>query len=192
MVGQVKVTGILMLINGILLCLMGTYRALEWPLTMAMGGGPGGAGGPGGGMPAGPLLYMFIAYTVLGIVTIACGGINVFAGIRVMSFRNRKLGIVALFLNIPTMLTCCCMLTSIAMMIYGLIVLFNSDVAQGFEMVSQGATPEEVLRQLDVRRGYGDARDDYDDDFGSRRGWEDERRRRRSEDDFDDDDDDRR
>jgi hypothetical protein len=188
MLGQVKVVGILMLINGILLCLMGTYRAVEWLLNMAMGGA-GGAGGPGGGMLAPPVLYFVIAYTALGLVTIVCGGINVFAGIRVMSFRNRKLGIVALFLNIPTMLTCCCSLTSIAMMVYGLIVLFNSDVAQGFEMVAEGATPDDVLRQLDVRRSYGDVRDDYDDDFGTRRGWEKERRRRRSEDRFDDEDD---
>jgi hypothetical protein len=186
MLGQVKVVGILMLINGILLCLMGTYRTVEWPLQMAMGAGPD---GPGGGMPAGPVLYILIGYTALGLVTIGCGGLNIFAGIRVMSFRNRKLGITALFLNIPTLLTCCCSLTSIAMMIYGLIVLFNSDVAQGFAMVSEGATPEDVLRQLDVRKSYGDARDDFDDDFGARRGWEEERRRRRSEDCFDDEDD---
>lgn len=187
MLGQVKVVGILMLVNGILLCLMGTYRAVEWPLTIVMGGGPG-----GGGMPAGPLLYVVIAYTALGILTIGCGGLNIFAGIRVMGFRNRTLGIVAIFLNIPTFLTCCCLVTGIPMMVFGLIVLFNADVTHGFEMVSKGATPDEVMRQLGPRSGYGDVRHDYDDEFGSRRGWENERRRRRSEDDFDDDGDDRR
>lgn len=189
MLGQVKVVGILMLVNGILLCLGGTYRAVEGPLTMAMGGGPGGAGG---GPPPGPVLYILIAYAVIGVLTLLCGGLNIFAGIRVMGFRSRTLGIVALFLNIPPLFTCCCIFTSIPMMIYGLIVLFNADVAHGFEMVAQGATPEEVLRQLGPRTGYGDVRDDYDDEYGSRRGWEEDRRRRRSEDDFDDDVDDRR
>jgi hypothetical protein len=72
--------------------------------------------------------------------------------------------------------------------VFGLIVLFNSDVARAFEMVSAGATPEEAIGRL--TRTYGDARDDYDELSSPRSDWEDRRRRRRE--DIPSDDEDRR
>jgi hypothetical protein len=175
-VGQVKIVGILMLIHGIFVCLMGGLVAAMGPIILLAPGGPGG-----------PPPFVAVIYIAIGTVVLACGVIQAIAGYRVMYFRNRMFALVALFSNLLPMLTCYCAPTGIAMMIYGLIVLFNSDVARGFEMVAGGATPEDALREL-TRYRYGDSRDDYDDNFGSRRKWDEERRQQRRDDnEFDDD-----
>jgi hypothetical protein len=175
-VSQVKVVGILMLIHGIFVCLMGGILAAMGPVMLMAPGGPGGGGPP---------TILAVIYIAIGAVVLACGAVQSIAGYRVMYFRNRAFGLVALFLNILPMLTCYCAPTGIAMMVYGLIILFNSDVARGFEMVAGGATPDDVLRELTYR--FGDTRDDYDDNYGSQRNWEERRRGRPNEADFDDD-----
>ena len=60
----------------------------------------------------------------------------------------------------------------LGMMIYGLIVLFNGDVAQAFEMGAQGYSPEEIVAE-------------FQPDSRSRGG---RRRRRRDEEDEDEED----
>jgi hypothetical protein len=178
MVGQVKIVGILMVVNGFTVVLAGgTLAAFGSWVMFAMPAPPAGAGGP----PAELLTAIYIA---LGGMVIACGLLQVVAGYRVMTFRNRVLGLVALFLNILVFLLCNCALTAIAMMVYGLIVLFNSEVARAFEMVGSGASPDEVVGRF--TRVYHDARDDYDEMSSPRSKWE-ERRRRRMEDEPPDD-----
>jgi hypothetical protein len=180
MVGQVKVVGILVLVHGILVILMGGLYAVMGSVMLGIGPGPG-AGGAGGPPP-----WIFAAiYGGIGLVTALAGLVNAIAGYRIMSFRNRVFGIIALFSNVVPMVTCYCALTGVALMVYGLIVLFHSEVARGFELVKNGASPEEVVGQF--TRRYGDVRDDYDEMYDSRRGWEEERRRRREDDEFDDD-----
>jgi hypothetical protein len=174
-VGQVKIVGILMMVNGMTVALMGVLYAAMGPLMMAvMPPPPAGGGGP-------PQELFLVIYGVQGGVTLLCGILNVIAGYRVMTMRNRVFGIVALFTNLISLMTCYCILTSVAMMIYGLIVLFQPDVGRAFEMVKGGATPEEAVRRF--TRSYGDVRDDYDEMSDSRRRWEDDRRRRRDDDD---------
>jgi hypothetical protein len=175
MVGQVKIVGILMMVNGLTVALMGgLYIAVGSFMMAAMPGPPAGGGGPP------PELFLII-YGVLGAVTALVGIFNVVAGYRVMTMRNRVLGLVALFSNLIAMMTCYCAPTAIGMMVYGLIVLFQPDVARAFEMVARGATPEEAVRRFTGR--YDDVRDDYDEMTDSRRGWEEERRRRREQED---------
>lgn len=175
MVGQVKIVGILMMVNGLTVTLMGgLYVAMGSFMMAAMPAAPAGGGGA-------PPEFFLIIYGVLGGVTALVGIFNVVAGYRVMTMRNRVLGIIALFSNLLAMMTCYCAPTAIGMMVYGLIVLFQPDVARAFEMVARGATPEEAVRRFTGR--YGDVRDDYDEMSDSRRAWEDERRRRRERDD---------
>ena len=184
MVSQVKIVGILMLVHGITVTLMGALYAAVGPMVMAFAPPPpAGGGGP-------PPELLLVIYVVMGSVIMVVGVINIIAGYRVMTMRNRVLGIVALFLNILPMLTCYCAPTSIGMMIYGLIVLFQGDVGLAFERVSRGATPAEAVRYFSGR--FGDARDDYDDMGEIHRSWDDDRRRGRGgegEDRLDDDDD---
>jgi len=179
MVGQVKVVGILMMVHGLMVVLMGAGLAAmgSWMMFAMPPPPPGGGGGPG------PELFAII-YGAWGGLVILCGLFHAVAGFRVMSYRNRVFGIIALFTNIIVLLTCYCAPTGIAMMVYGLIVLFNSDVDRAFEMVSRGATVEEAIGRY--TRVFDDPRDDYDDMSSPRREWE-ERRRRRMEDEPPDD-----
>jgi hypothetical protein len=182
MVGQVKVVGILMMVHGVTVILMGGgIAALGSWMMFAMPAAPAGGGGPTPEIIA-------IIYGVYGGTIALCGVLNSVAGFRVMMFRNRVFGLVALFSNVFVLMSCYCALTAVGMLVYGLIVLFNSDVARAFEMVAGGATPEEVVGRLTPR--YGDSRDDYDEMSNPRAGWEEQRRRRR-EPDLDDAADDR-
>jgi hypothetical protein len=181
MVGQVKVVGILMMVNGALSILMGgLYAAMGSMFVFGLPGGPP----PGGGGPP-PGLFAAI-YGVIGGLVLLSGLLNAVAGFRVVTFRNRVLGIIALFSNLLALFTCYCMVTGVAMMVYGLIVLFHSDVARAFDLVSRGATPEEAIGQC--TRVYDDARDDYDEISSPRSEWEDRRRRRRQDPSVDDSD----
>jgi hypothetical protein len=174
-IGQVKIVGILMLVHGITVLLMGGVLVAVGVMVMAMPPPPGSGA---------ERWIMGGVYGGGGVLIAACGVLNSVAGVRIMSLKNRVLAIVALFSNVMVLMTCYCAITAIGMMVYGLIVLFNSDVARAFEMVARGATPEEAVRRF--TRSYGDVRDDYDEMSDSRRQWEDERRRRRDDDDDDD------
>lgn len=184
MVGQVKVVGILMLVHGITVILFGGFRVALDAMTLGMAPPPPAAGG--GGFD--PRLFAIIAIG-WGVTISILGVLNAVAGFRVMYFRNRVFGIVSLFTNIIVLATCCCSLTAMGIMIYGLIILFQPEVSRAFEMVARGATPDEAIGRL--TRSYGDARDDYDEMNRPRRDWEDDRERQRddldarSEDDYD-------
>jgi hypothetical protein len=172
-VGHVKIVGILMLVQGIIILLIGAGLGVIGVIAMAAVPPP-----PGGGME--PYIVGGL-YLAIGLMFLGCGTLNAVAGVRTMSFRNRVLGLVALFSNALIIMSCYCAITAIAVMVYGLIVLFNRDVTRAFEMVARGASAEEAIRRYTPR--YGDDRDDYDEMSDPRRQWEDDRRRRREPDD---------
>jgi hypothetical protein len=172
MVGQVKIVGILMLVHGITVILFGGLRIVLDAMTLATAPPP--AAGPGGGFD--PVIFVVISIA-WGVLIALLGVLNAIAGFRVMYFRNRVLGLVALFTNLIVLLTCCCAFTAIGMMIYGLIVLFQSDVSHAFDMVARGYTPEEAIGRF--TRRYYDVRDDYDEMNEPRREWDDDRDSRR-------------
>ena len=109
MVNQVKVVAILMIVNGALVSFMGLFYTAMGPLmcTVISLAPPGGAGGP---KPDEKVAITAISgiYVVIGLPTLACGLLNIVAGIRSLSFRNRILALVALFSNIGTVFTCYC------------------------------------------------------------------------------------
>lgn len=167
MVGQVKVVGILMLVHGITVILMGGVLVTAGVVMLFAPTPPGG----------GPEPYILAAvYGVWGLLVIACGVLNSVAGYLTMSFRARVFSLVALFSNILVLLTCYCAITAIGMMVYGLVVLFQPDVARAFRLVADGASPDDVVGRF--TRRYNDARDDFDDVYRPRREWDDDRRGR--------------
>lgn len=181
MVGQVKVVGILMMVNGGILILAGALLiAMGSLFTAVLPAAP-----PGGGPPA--TLFLII-YGVIGAIAAAVGVVNAIAGYRVMTMRSRLFGLIALFSNVGALITFYCAPTAIGMMVYGLIVLFNRDVVDAFEFVRRGGSPDEAVRRFTPRRDDRDYRpsgdgveDDYDDWAGdSRSRWEENRRRRRA------------
>src|SRR5262245_28473211 len=104
MVGQVKIVGILMIVNGVTVILAGgALAAMGGAVMFAMPPPPPGAGGP-------PAALFTVIYAVMGGMVIACGVLQSVAGYRVMTFRNRVFGLVALFTNILVFLLCNCAL----------------------------------------------------------------------------------
>jgi drug/metabolite transporter (DMT)-like permease len=88
-----------------------------------------------------PPAWIFLIYVVLGVVLLAVAGIRIFAGIRNLSFKGRTLGIIAVFCGLITSLTIYCAPTSIGLVIYGLIVYLDSNVAQTFRDREAGVPP---------------------------------------------------
>ena len=162
MVNQVQVVAILMIVNGALVSIMGLFYSLMGPTMFAitqLGPPPGGgAGGP----PPLDLRIMSAIYLVIGLPVMACGILNIVAGIRSLSLRGRTLALVALFSNLAPLFTCYCLFTSLPLMIYGLIVFFQADVAHAFAMVAQGVPAS----QFKGARRHPEEDDDE--------GWEDE------------------
>ncbi len=143
MIGQVKVVGILMIVQGALTSIMGIVFAALGPFIFAMMSLD--KGHPPKADEKTVLTIVSVIYLILGILVLIVGILNIVAGIRCLRFRGRTLAIVALFSNIVSAVTCYCAPTSIALMVYGLIVLFNGEVAEGFQLAAEGKDPESVL-----------------------------------------------
>jgi hypothetical protein len=159
MVNQVQVVAILMIVNGALVSLMGLFYTAMGPLMCTLISlAPQGPGGP---KAEDKFAFTAIsgAYVVIGLPTIACGVLNIVAGIRCLSFRNRILALVAMFSNTITVFTCYCSPLSIGVMIYALIVLFQPDVAHTFAQVAKGAPADRFKHGWDRREDD----DRYDD-----------------------------
>lgn len=94
---------------------------------------------------------MPIVFFVLGGGMILLAILRIIASVRNYFFRNRVLGIVAMCLGLVSSFTCYCAPTSIAIAVYGLIVMFNREVAEAFELRTKGATADEVLTTFQSR-----------------------------------------
>lgn len=88
--------------------------------------------------------YMQIAMAVGGGVFLVCGLLYLIAGIQVSRFRSRTLALVALSAGLITILGCYCIPTSVAIFVYGLIVLLNSSVRTAFTYGDRGYKSAEI------------------------------------------------
>lgn len=147
MVGQVQVVGILMIVQGALASLMGLLLAVVGPAMFALTAADRKAGRMSHEDEI-MLTIMPIIYLVIGLVVLIAGVLNLIAGIRLQKFRGRTFALVALFANILPLMTCYCAPTSIGMMVYGLIVLFNSEVARAFQLATEGMSPADIRAQF--------------------------------------------
>ncbi|MBS0210842.1 MAG: hypothetical protein JSS27_18015 [Planctomycetes bacterium] len=59
-------------------------------------------------------------------------GVNALAGWQNYHYRGRAFGLIALFSNLVTIFTCYCAPTSIALMVYGLVVYLSEDSERAF------------------------------------------------------------
>lgn len=162
MTKQVPVIGILMIVNGSCASLLGLLLAVGGPafITLMRQEAP---------PPADAdvvLTITFLFYLIVGVVVLGAGIMNIVGGVRALYYRNRGLVITALFLNILPIFTCYCAPTSLGMMIYGLIVMFNSEVAQAFALGATGLSAEQIRAEMSYRqqRQYDPDWNDYDED----------------------------
>ena len=95
-------------------------------------------------MPAGFEWMMLAVYGSMGLAFFVTGVLGIWAGIRMIKFRGRKLGFVALSVGLLSFFGCYCLPTAIGLFIYGLIVLLNPSVKRAFEMGEEGYTANEI------------------------------------------------
>ncbi|MCI0684818.1 MAG: hypothetical protein L0Y71_22200 [Gemmataceae bacterium] len=178
MVPQVTVIGILMIVNGALCVLYGLLLIFVGPLMLSFMNFQGAPPQAQPQIQQAQQMFQIVSivYIVLGAVVAIAGCMNIAGGIAAVKFRSRTFVITALFFNIVPTFTCYCTLTSLGLMIWGLIVMFQGDVAHAFSLGASGYTADEIKRRMAEReyRRYRD--DDYDD---SRRDNEDRPRTRR-------------
>lgn len=157
MVAKVRVVAILMIVHGILVSLMGAEYVKEGGRICVSFWAPNaGLFAPSDPGAARHLIdILFPIYSLIGLPVLAVGILNIVAGIRCLRLRGRNLALVALFSNVVPVFTCYCLPTSIALMIYGLIVLFHSDVAYAFAEVAA----RDAVERVKSNRRPGDAGD---------------------------------
>jgi hypothetical protein len=87
-------------------------------------------------------------YIVIGGLTLCAGVFRIFAGISNLRYRRRAFGIVALFVGLVPIVTCYCAPTSLALLIYGMIVYLNDQSARAFVLGDQGMSASEITDRL--------------------------------------------
>jgi len=103
----------------------------------------GGNGGPP--PPAGMEMMLTAGYGGIGAGLLISGLVRIVAGIQNFRFRGRVLGIVSFCLGLVSMLGCYCAPTSIALLVYGLMVYLNPAVVAAFDMGAQGMGGNAIL-----------------------------------------------
>jgi hypothetical protein len=148
MVRQVPLLAVLSIVQGGLECLAGVLYAAMGPLMRTFLDAAleqqAREGGVRPELPPAFATWMAAAYVLLGLASLAVGVLRIVAGVRGLKYRGRILGIVSLAVGVVSFLTCYCAPTSLALMVYGLIVYLNSDVGRAFEMAKGGASAEQI------------------------------------------------
>jgi hypothetical protein len=75
---------------------------------------------------------------IMGIAHLVPGVLQIWAGWRARSYRSRGLVIAAVSAGMLTILGCYCTPTSIAMIVWALVVVLNADVARRFAIGKVG------------------------------------------------------
>lgn len=151
LVNHVPVLGVLTIVQGSMVALVGIFlvaMAVLVPAMMGAGGvfpvGPGMPQRPAPPMPAPAEWIMAGVYGAMGLTAIGLGVLNIVGGIRILQFRGRILGIVAWSCGLLSLFSCYCFPTSIALFIYGVIVMNNAPVKRAFDMAAAGESSADI------------------------------------------------
>jgi hypothetical protein len=139
MMNQLTILGILQIVQGILEALMGgllVVMAFIMP-QFAM---------PGPQTPSNAMVMYFITiyYGVAGGLTLFFGVLRIFAGTTSFWIKGRLLMYISLVGGLASCLTIYCTLTSIPLLIYGIIVLKHPAVKMAYQMAKKGMTAREI------------------------------------------------
>lgn len=146
MVKQVRLLSIFFYVQGgleILVSLYYFFLAAFFPTMMV-------ANQRKGFNQAGPseetMIWIMIgAFVGIGLLILIAGVLRIFAAYRSYKFTGRGLAIASLVVGAATCMTCYCAPTSIALLVYGLIVYCNPEVTAAFAMRKQGHSPDQIL-----------------------------------------------
>lgn len=154
---QVRVFAILNAVQGLLEFPLGVMLLIVggmFPAMMAMD-----RNNPnrpvGGPEPPEEMMWIVMAmYMTIGGVLLLISALRLFAAYRNFYFKGRVLGFVSMGLGVASMFTCYCAPTSIAILIYGLILYLNPAVKAAFDMGEQGRSVAEIYAAFMPYRTY--------------------------------------
>lgn len=126
-VSQVPMLGIVMIVHGILVGGLGLYLLVFGGFfAQSVATAPTSSGED-------PLAgFMVGVIGVIGGLHMIPGVLQVWAGVRIRAYRSRGLALAGLGLGLVTVLGCYCSPTSIALLVWGAIVLLHGDVRGRF------------------------------------------------------------
>ena len=153
MVNQILVISILMIVHGGLAVMMGIYfLVMSFVFPMIASAPPNTANGP---PPEMMMWIMFGLFFVLGLLTTIGAVLQIYAGIRNLGFQSHTLGMVGLVGGgVATMAGCYCIPTSVALLVYGLIVYLNPEVKLAFQMAERGMSKEQIMASFYSGQAY--------------------------------------
>jgi hypothetical protein len=159
MVSHIPVVAVLMIVQGVLECLAGVlYAYVAFVVRQEAGwDAPAGrmprGGMPAGGMPGGGIFPLTLVLIVaLLVVALSIGILRIIAGITNLKYRGRRLGLAALTVGTLSLFTGYCAPTTIALLVYGLIVYMNEDVRRAFAMGEQGFSSGQIRAKFNRRK----------------------------------------
>lgn len=139
-VGRVRLLAILLLAQGILESIVGLVSLSAGTLVLITYSQPN-VQPPAGTSPQ----QMTIVFFGLAAVLLIPAGLHIWAGIANLSFRGYTLGLVALGGTSIALFSGICAPTGLPLMVYGLIVYLQPDVADAFQLGEEGQSPEAIL-----------------------------------------------
>ena len=143
---QIRVVAIFLIVHGVLLLIMGGFLI---GISIFMPGMIAAQQQKMQQPPNGPSVaqmqtILFATYISMGIAGVIPGIIQIVAGILNFWLKGRILGIVALVMGSISIGTCYCAPTSIALLVYGLIIYLNNSAVQAFALAKQGLTWSDI------------------------------------------------
>lgn len=99
--------------------------------------------------PAGP--YQALVARFGPACLLVGGALKTFAAAQNRRFRNRGMGVAALWSAVPTALIWMCAPTGLALLVYGIIVYRDPESREAFALGDKGMSPGEVVANLGPR-----------------------------------------
>ena len=85
-----------------------------------------------------------VVFIAIGLMLIIVGILRIWAGIAGIKFRRRKLGIWSIIIGALSCMTFYCAITSIGLLVYGLIVYLDPNVKRAFDLAEKGWTADQI------------------------------------------------
>jgi hypothetical protein len=147
MVQHVRILAVLMMANGAINCLIGLALAIGLPLLLGMENKNQARHDPA------EATVMWVIFGGLGFLVGLFGLFSITAGFFCFRFRARTFVLISIFSNVVIFLLAGLFgFLSIALMIYGLVVMFNPEVARAFRRAAQGFHVDDVGPDRDYRQ----------------------------------------
>ncbi len=146
-VSQVRVIAILLIVHGAILVAASIFYFIFAAImpTFLANQPQGMPQQPNGPTPQQMSWILVVTYSVMGAAAVIPGLLQLYAGIRNLSLKGRTLGIIALISGCVSVLTCYCAPTSIALLVYGLIIYLNPSAQEAFRLGENNVRFDDIL-----------------------------------------------